>query len=102
MIERGDIVIKFNDLAPTEKMVFVISACYYAKLKTFADKSKNKFIYLERLCDFFNKYNVENEVQIMGLHNSFSFDMIKSQKLYTCKPFFDHFSKLSENISFNK
>jgi hypothetical protein len=102
LIERGEMLINFNDLVPTEKLVFVVSACYYAKLKVFSDKSKNRFVYLERLCNFFSKYQVESEVQVMGLHNSFSFDMIKAHKLYTCKPFFDHFSKLSENITFNK
>jgi hypothetical protein len=102
LIERGEMLINFNDLVPTEKLVFVVSACYYAKLKVFSDKSKNRFVYLERLCNFFSKYQVESEVQVMGLHNSFSFQMIKDHKLYTCKPFFDHFSKLSENITFNK
>ncbi len=102
LIERGELLINFNELVPTEKLVFVVSACYYAKLKVLGDKSKNRFVYLERLCNFFSKYKVEPEVQIMGLHNSFSFDMIKTHKLYACKPFFDHFSKLNENISFNK
>ena len=102
LIERGEMLINFNDLVPTEKLVFVVAACYHAKLKVFSDKSKNRFVYLERLCNFFSKYQVESEVQVMGLHNSFSFDMIKAHKLYTCKPFFDHFSKLSENITFNK
>lgn len=102
LIERGEMLINFNDLMPTEKLVFVVAACYHAKLKVFSDKSKNRFVYLERLCNFFNRYSVESEVQVMGLHNSFSFDMIKTHKLYTCKPFFEHFSKLSENITFNK
>jgi hypothetical protein len=102
LIERNEMLLNFNDLMPTEKLVFVVSACYYSKLKVLGDKSKNRFAYLERLCNFFNRYQVEAEVQVMGLHNSFDFDMIKVHKLYTCKPFFDHFSKLSENVTFNK
>lgn len=102
LIERGEMSLNFDDLMPTEKVVFVVSACYYAKQKVFAEKSKNRFVYLEHLCNFFNQYEVEAEVQVMGLHNSFDFDMIRNHKLYTCKPFFDHFTKLSENVTFKK
>jgi len=102
LIERGQMSLNFEDLAPTEKVVFVVAACYHAKLKVFSDKSKNRFVYLEHLCNFFNQYQVEAEVQVMGLHNSFDFDMIRAHKLYTCKPFFDHFTKLSENVTFKK
>jgi hypothetical protein len=99
LIERNEMLLNFNELKPTEKLVFVVSACYYAKLKVLGDKSKNRFAYLERLCNFFTRYQVEAEVQVMGLHNSFDFEMIKVHKLYACKPFFDHFSKLNENVT---
>ena len=102
LIEKGEMQFDFNSLMPTEKLVFVISACYFAKLKVFSEKSKNRFIYLERLCNFFTEYNIESEVQIMGLHNSFDFEQIKKHKLYQCKVFFDLFKKISENITFNK
>jgi hypothetical protein len=102
LIERGEMSLDFSSLAPTEKVVFVVSACYYAKQKVFSVKSKNRFVYLEHLCNFFNQYKVEAEVQVMGLHNSFDFDMIRAHKLYTCQPFFDHFTKLSENVTFKK
>jgi len=102
LIERGQMSLNFDELVPTEKIVFVVAACYHAKLKVFSDKSKNRFVYLEHLCNFFNHYKVETEVQVMGLHNSFDFDMIRSHKLYTCKPFFEHFTKLSENVTFKK
>lgn len=102
LIERGQMSLNFDELAPTEKVVFVVAACYHAKLKVFGDKSKNRFVYLENLCNFFNHYKVEAEVQVMGLHNSFDFDMIRSHKLYTCKSFFEHFTKLSENVTFKK
>lgn len=102
LIERGQMSLNFDELHATEKVVFVVAACYHAKLKVFSDKSKNRFAYLENLCNFFNAYKVEAEVQVMGLHNSFDFDMIRTHKLYTCKPFFEHFTKLSENISFKK
>jgi AAA domain (dynein-related subfamily) len=102
LIERGQMSLNFDDLVPTEKIVFVIAACYHAKLKVFADKSKNRFIYLEHLCNFFNQYKVETEMQVMGLHNSFDFEMIKTYKLYQCKLFFDLFTRLSEGVTFKK
>jgi hypothetical protein len=94
----------FYSLAPTEKVVFVVSACYYAKQRVFGEssKSKNRFVYLENLCKFFTNYQVDSEVQVMGLYNSFDFDMIAKNKLYTCKEFFDLFTKISENVTIKK
>lgn len=104
LIEAGTMSIDFSKLAPTEKLVFVVAACYYAKQKTFNEghKSKNRFIYLENLCKFFKQSQVDNEVQIMGLYNSFDFDMITKHKLYSCKEFFDLFTKISETVSIKK
>lgn len=101
LIESGDMIFDFHNLAPTEKVIFVVTACYYAKQKVFTEtkKSKNRFAYLENLCKFFNQYKVDHEVQVMGLYNSFDFDMITKYKLYECKEFFDHFTKLNENIT---
>lgn len=103
LIETGSMNLDFANLAPTEKVVFVISACYLAKYKVFSEsKSKNRLVYLEHLCNFLNAYQVEHEVQVMGFYNSFDFDMITKHKLYTCKTFFDHFNKLNENVTLKK
>lgn len=104
LIESGVMALDFNKLAPTEKLVFVIGASYFAKQKTVTEqnKSKNKFIYLENLCKFFIQSQVDNEIQVLGLYNSFSFELITKEKLYVCKPFFDLFTKISESISLNK
>ena len=102
LIERGQMSLNYDELVPTEKVVFVVSACYYAKQKVFKDKSKNKFVYLENLCNFFQQCRVESEIQVMGLANSFDFDMVRVHKLYTCKPFFDIFTKLTGNVTFKK
>lgn len=104
LIESGTMALNFQDLEATEKVVFVISACYYAKQKVFSEsaKSKNRFVYLERLCNFLTQCNVEHEVQVMGFYNSFNFDMVTEHKLYACKVFFDHFTKLNENVTFKK
>lgn len=101
LIESGSMIFDFKKLAPTEKVIFVVTACYYAKQKVFSEakKSKNRFVYLENLCKFFTQYQVDYEVQVMGLYNSFDFDMITKHKLYECKEFFDHFTKLNENVS---
>lgn len=104
LIESGIMNFDFSNLTPTEKLVFVVAACYHAKLKSFSEsvKSKNKFVYLENLCRFFIQSKVDHEVQVMGLYNSFDFDMITKHKLYSCKEFFDLFTKISENISIKR
>jgi len=101
LIDSGNLTIDYLSLSPTEKVVFVVTACYYAKQKLFSEtsKSKNRFIPLENLCKFLTTNNVDYEVQVMGLYNSFDFDMIAKHKLYACKEFFDLFTKISENVT---
>lgn len=104
LIDSGVMSIDFTKLSPTEKLVFVIAACYYAKQKTLAEpiKSKNRFVYLENLCRFFKQSQVDNEVQVTGLYNSFDFELITKHKFYSCKEFFDLFTKISENVPIKK
>lgn len=103
LVETGKMTLDFQDLPPTAKVIFVISACHYAKQKVFSEsaRSRNRLVYLEHLCKFLENYGVENEVQVMGFYNSFDFDMITKHKLYTCKIFFDRFTKLNESVTFN-
>jgi len=101
LIDSGAINIDFNKLNQTEKMVFVISTCYTAKQKCFSS-DKKKFKYLENLCDFLVNFNIDKELQVIGLSNSFSFEQITEKKLYTCKPFFDLYTKINENLSLKK
>jgi len=103
LIETGEMNLNYNDLVPTEKVVLVVTACYFAKQKVMQEiKSKKKFETLENLCKFLLINRVDNEVQVMGLYNSFDFEMITHHKLYECKTFFDLFSKLNENITIKK
>jgi len=103
LIETGTTNFDFAELTPTEKLVFVIAACYHTKLKLSEEiKSKKKFVYLENLCKFLQNYKVDNEVQVMGFFNAFSFEYITKNKLYECKLFFEHFNKLNEGISIKK
>jgi MoxR-like ATPase len=104
IIDLGHMTLDFNSLTPTEKVIFVITTCYYAKQKALFDahKSKNKFIYLENLCKFLTNYKIEYELQVMGLYNSFDFDLITKYKLYSCKQFFDLFTRISEHITLKK
>ncbi len=104
IIDSGHMTLDFNSLTPTEKVIFVITACYYAKQKSLFDgyKPKNKFFHLENLCKFLKNYKIEYELQVMGLYNSFDFDLITRYKLYTCKEFFDLFTRISEHITMKK
>lgn len=104
LIELGSMTLDFSKLAPTEKVVFVISACYYAKQKALSEstRSKNRFVYLENLCKFFTTSKVDDELQLTGLYNSFDFDLITENKLYACKEFFDLFTRLRERLPVRK
>lgn len=100
LINSGKMNVSYNKLTPTEQVVFVVSACYFAKQKALKDlsKTRKKFSALENLCKFFVDNNVEHEVQVMGLYNSFDFSIITEYKLYQCNIFFEHFKKLSDNV----
>ena len=58
VIERGQTLFDFSSLNPTEKLIFVLSACYHAKIKTLEIKNKNNFLFLENLCQFLNNFNI--------------------------------------------
>lgn len=104
LIELNQLQLNFSELVPTEKAIFVISACHFAKQKIIQDNKtlKNKIFYLENLCNFFLAEKVDTELQILGFSNSFSFEMITKHKLYSCKVFFELFTKLNEKINFKK
>lgn len=104
IIDCCEMAIDWKLLQPTEKIVFTISACQLAKNKILDSKNKkvDKCHYLNNLCDFFIKYKVDKEIQIMALHNSFNFDFVAKHKLYECQKFFDVFSKLNETVSIKK
>lgn len=103
-IDTGAMAFDFTALAPTEKVVFIVSLCYYAKSKFLNEsaKSKNRFVHIENLCRFFENYQVDKELQVIGLCNSFSFEMITKSKLYECKGFFDLFTQISAGAQIKK
>jgi hypothetical protein len=102
LIDKDNLSLDFNSLAPSEKVVFVITACYYAKQRVIADKSKNRTVYLERLCNFMIKEKVDYETTVLGLYNSFDFDFITKYKLYNCTIFFDMFNERFGNTTIKK
>lgn len=104
LIEFGQMNFDFDKLTPSEKLIFVISTCFATKIKVTSnlDKNKDKFIYLKNLCNFLNNSKIDLELQFAGITNSFNFEMITKYKLYSCKEFFDYFTKLNEKINFKK
>jgi hypothetical protein len=104
LIDLGSTNFDFVNLLPTEKIVFVISACYYAKFKFLSEpvKSKTKMVYLENLCRFLQDFQVETEMQVIALYNSFSFDDIAKYKMYESQIFYQHFTKLTDGVSIKK
>lgn len=98
LIEHGKMTMNYAMLEMTEKMVFVIAACQHAKMKTLESKSKTKFPFLENLCRFFESHAVDPEIKMVALNNAFNFDLITANKWYSCKSFFDLFSKMNESF----
>jgi hypothetical protein len=96
LIDFGDPKIDFHKLMPTEKVVFIITACYYAKQQLL--KNKNSFNGLQNLCEFFDKNKVDKELIVLGLYNSFDFSDVAKYKLYTCNIFYQLFNELSSII----
>lgn len=90
-LDNGSMNIDYNSLSPHDKIIFIIGACYLAKLK-----STNGFYALENLCKLINEYNVEEEYQLIGFNNAFTFEFITKNKLYKCKEFFELFNKIME------
>jgi hypothetical protein len=101
LIETGTMSLDFHKLTQTEKMVFIISLCYITKQKVLQEQKKRNKL-LENLCNFLINYKVDRELQIIGLYNSFDFNIITVNKLYTCKPFFELFTQLNENLTIKK
>ena len=104
LIDTGSMKLDFATLNVTEKAVFVISCCQYAKQKALIEssKAKPKFTCLDNLCTFLLVNNVDNEIQTMGLYNSFDFELVTKKKLYMSKSFFELFDRLTKNISIKK
>lgn len=98
LIETGSCIINYNELTPTEKMVFCIAACHLTKIRFIQEsKTKPQYQYVERLCNFLLTNNVALEIQAIGIANSFPAELVVNPKykLYQCKSFFDLSSKVS-------
>jgi hypothetical protein len=87
----------YDSLMPTEKLVFCITACHLAKLKI-QESAKNKSKYLETLCFFFDKHQVDIETQLISLRNSFPVEFVTKHKLYSNKVFLKKFEKIQDVI----
>ena len=104
VIETGNSKLDFEKLQGTEKIVFAISLCHYAKQKYLQEfKNPNyNLIHLENLVKFFNTVSMDKEIKIMGLYNAFDFEMISKYKMYACVNFFNMFKTLNEGITIKK
>lgn len=98
-LERGEMIFDFDNLMPTEKVAFVITACHLAKLSILDNidkKQSKKFLPLENLCKLFYAYNIDMELKVIGLQTSFDFKFITKNKLYSCKPFFKLYQEVND------
>lgn len=102
LFEFGECTLDYASLAPTEKLIFCVTACYLSKNKLVEGTTKNKFQSIEILCKFFDKHRVDLEIQILALRNSFPGEFVTKHKLYSNKIFFEKFKKIQENVIIKK
>jgi len=104
IIEIGSSSLDFEKLQGTEKIVFAIALCHYAKQKYLQEFKKTNYTasHLENLVKFFNTTNIDKEIKIMGLYNAFDLEMVAKYKMFTCVNFFNMFKTLSEGIIIKK
>jgi hypothetical protein len=102
LLEHGACALDYSTLSPTEKLVFCVTLCHLSKLKLVENKGKSKFQSVEILCNFFDKNDVDLEVQILAIRNSFPGETVTKHKLYSNKTFFDKFKKITENVTIKK
>lgn len=102
-LDSGSYPINFNQLSIPEIYVFCVTLCHLAKRKIVESKIKTKQIqYAERVVSFFNQFNIENEVQLVTLRNSFPFEFITKYKLYESKIFLEKSSSLQDQAAIKK
>lgn len=103
LLENGEYPIDFDKLSITEIYVWCVTTCHLAKRKIVETKGKAKQIqYAENVVKFFNRYNIDKEVQLVTMRNSFSFDFITKYKLYESPLFFDKSKSLQDQAVFKK
>lgn len=99
LIEVGEYPLDYDSLDITEKYVFCTTTCFLAKRRIIESKIKNKQIqYAENVVKFFDKFHVEEEVQVVTMRNSFPFEFITKYKLYESKMFLEKSKALQDEI----
>lgn len=103
LLENGNHPIDFDKLSISESYVFCTTLCHIAKRKVVESKSKAKqFSYVDNVINFFDLNNIDDEVKVVTLRNSFSFEFITKYKLYENNLFFDKIKALQEGVTIKK
>ena len=97
LLESGDYPLEIDKLSITEVYIFCVSLCLLAKRRILDNKSK-KMKYAENVIKFFNKYKIDEEIQVIAMRNSFPFEFITEHKLYENKMFFEKNKALQQNF----
>jgi hypothetical protein len=98
MLEGRENNIKFAELDKTAQWVFTSSACALAKNKCLAKPNKPKFRYLESLCEFLDREQVDVEIQLVALRNSFPMDDVVKYGLINCENFFEKIAEIDNRV----
>lgn len=103
LLEMGQYPIDFEKLSVTEVYVWSVTLCHLAKRKIMETKGKAKQIqYIENVIRFFDQYQIDSEVQLITIRNSFPIEFITKYKLYESQVFFEKSKSLQNQAVFKK
>lgn len=98
IIEQGNCIQNYQQLNPTEQLVFCITLCYLGKLKILdTNTHKKRLKVLGNICRYFMEQQVAKEIQLMAVKNSFNIDMIAKYKLFEDQSFFKLIGELQDS-----
>lgn len=102
-IETGACSTKIEELSITEIFVFCTTLCHLAKRKIVESKIKAKHLQIaEYVVKFFNQYQVDDEVQLITMRNSFPFEFVAKYKLYESQIFLEKSKSLQFEVMSSK
>lgn len=98
-LENGGLNINFEALLPTQKISFLFALAHLAKFLTINSAKKNiNLKYIDQLVLFFKTYKIDEEMILITMQNSFSFEIMTKYNLVAHKGFSDLFIKISKGL----
>lgn len=99
LIETGEYPKDIDKFSVSELFIFCVTLCYITKQKITASKIKLRNLkYIETVCDFYSRFDIEDEVQLVTIRNSFPVEFITKHRLYESQIFLEKSKELQTEI----